>query len=632
MKFGSVWLLVKSAEWSYRPGWKHEGTVSQRLTAAPEPGQEEEPANTVSTAPFTARSTTARIWPRISDTAMLTSILKRPLTKEWLENPRDGARPVALACSTPSQKEAEDLFRLFGLNGDAVDLSELSDWLCLSALMLTCSFSSSKCVLLLCLCVAEDLSVDFRKQQREEPRLLMEYFHGATFCYGRKAVCILKLKTLNSLTLAVFSKQGRWLADCPTVRGGSRPVWGSKKSLIYIDCRGVEFSYSLCRKPLRVKLSKQLWTWLHLCRAKRRRNGMMKVWSKRAMKRRKEKWTESGGGVLEGKNIKQGVKERQDEAGGTAGGVGKGIAPGAVGVKRNCEMDCSTRGFSIGAASLGPVNLKGRSCLTLKDFSSDEIKRLLWVSGDLKHRIKHEKQYLPLLQGKSIAMIFEKRSTRTRMFCFAGGHPCFLTSQDIHLGVNESGTDTARVLSGLCDIVLARVYSHSTLEELDKEASIPIINGLGLTVSWIGDGNNVLHSFMMTAAKLGVNLKIATPKGYEPERSVIQEAQRLSKEHGTQLVLTSDPMEAAHGSNVLVTDTWVSMGQEEEKKKRLKDFKGYQITMQTGSVAKPDWTFLHCLPRKMEEVDDEVFYSSRSLVFPEAENRKWTIMGLMVSL
>ncbi|KAG7275918.1 hypothetical protein CRUP_011368 [Coryphaenoides rupestris] len=211
------------------------------------------------------------------------------------------------------------------------------------------------------------------------------------------------------------------------------------------------------------------------------------------------------------------------------------------------------------------VDLKGRSFLTLRDFNSDEIKRLLWVSGDLKHRIKHEKQ------GKSIAMIFEKRSTRTRM-----------------------------VLSGLCDIVLARVYSHSMLEELAKDASIPIINGL-----WIGDGNNMLHSFMMTAAKLGVHLRVATPKGYEPDASVIQEAQRLSKQHGTCLVLTSDPMEAAQGSDVLVTDTWVSMGQEEEKKKRLKDFHGYQ----TGSVANPDWTFLHCLPRKQEEVDDEVFYS-----------------------
>ncbi|CAL9690072.1 unnamed protein product [Knipowitschia caucasica] len=320
-----------------------------------------------------------------------------------------------------------------------------------------------------------------------------------------------------------------------------------------------------------------------------------------------------------------------------------------------------SRHMSAGSAAHGPVKLRGRSFLTLKDFGSDEIKKLLWASADIKHRIKQNKEHLPLLQGKSIAMIFEKRSTRTRMstetgFALLGGHPCFLTSQDIHLGVNESSTDTARVLSGLCDIVLARVYSHATLEDLAKDTSIPIINGLsdmyhpiqiladfltlqehygslnGLTLSWIGDGNNVLHSFMMTAAKLGVHLKIATPKGYEPEQSVIQEAQRLSAEFGTQLVLTSDPMEAAHDSNVLVTDTWVSMGQEEEKRKRLKDFEGYQITMKTGSVAKPDWTFLHCLPRKSEEVDDHVFYSSRSLVFPEAENRKWTIMGLMVSL
>ncbi|CAJ1079597.1 ornithine transcarbamylase%2C mitochondrial [Xyrichtys novacula] len=272
------------------------------------------------------------------------------------------------------------------------------------------------------------------------------------------------------------------------------------------------------------------------------------------------------------------------------------------------QQPCMQHNFLIfnfhrtAAASLSSVSLKGRSFLTLKDFSPDEIKRLLWVSGDLKHRIKHEKQYLPLLQGKSIAMIFEKRSTRTRMstetgFALLGGHPCFLKSEDIHLGVNESSTDTARVLSGLCDIVLARVYSHSTLEELDKEASIPIINGLsdlshpiqiladyltlqehygslsGLTVSWIGDGNNVLHSFMMSAAKLGIHLKIATPKGYEPEKSVIEEAQRLSKEHGTKLVLTNDPMEAAHGSNVLVTSTWVSMGQEEEKKRGLMTLK-----------------------------------------------------------
>ncbi|XP_051937549.1 ornithine transcarbamylase, mitochondrial isoform X3 [Hippocampus zosterae] len=199
------------------------------------------------------------------------------------------------------------------------------------------------------------------------------------------------------------------------------------------------------------------------------------------------------------------------------------------------------RGLRSETAANCSVSLKGRSCLTWKDFTAEEIKRLLWVSADLKHRFKHEKQHLPLLQGKSIAMIFEKRSTRTRMstetgFALLGGHPCFLTAQDIHLGVNESCADTARVLSGLCDIILARVSSHSTLEELDKESSIPVVNGLsdlyhpiqiladlltlqehygslaGLTVSWIGDGNNVLHSFMMAAPKLGVNLKVATPK------------------------------------------------------------------------------------------------------------------------
>lgn len=299
--------------------------------------------------------------------------------------------------------------------------------------------------------------------------------------------------------------------------------------------------------------------------------------------------------------------------------------------------------------------------MTLKDFNPDEIKHILTVSAELKHRIKHEGQYLPLLQGKSIGMLFEKRSTRTRMsaetgFALLGGHSCFLTPQDIHLGVNEGTKDTARVLSKLTDILLARVYSHSTLEQLHREASIPIINGLsdfyhpiqiiadlltlqehfgsltGLTVCWIGDGNNILNSFMMSLAKLGMNLRIATPKGYEPADHVTEEALRLSNQFGTEFHLFSDPMEAAKGSNVLVTDTWISMGQEHEKKRRLKDFHGYQITMQTGSVAAPDWTFLHCLPRKSEEVTDEVFYSPRSLVFPEAENRKWTFMGLIVCI
>lgn len=309
----------------------------------------------------------------------------------------------------------------------------------------------------------------------------------------------------------------------------------------------------------------------------------------------------------------------------------------------------------------GRIELKGRDLLTLKDYSAEEIKHMLWVAADLKHRIKQKAEHLPLLKGKSLAMIFEKRSTRTRLstetgFALLGGHPCFLTLHDIHLGVNESLRDSARVLAGMTNAILARVYKQADLEQLAQEASIPIVNGLsdsyhpiqiladyltiqehfghldGLTISWIGDGNNVLHSIMLSAAKFGMNLRIATPKGYEPETSVTKIAEQFSKEYNTQLLLTNDPLEAAHGSNILVTDTWVSMGQEEEKKKRLQAFHGYQITNQTGKVASPDWIFLHCLPRKPEEVHDEVFYSPRSLVFQEAENRKWTIMAVFVSL
>ncbi|XP_034970578.1 ornithine transcarbamylase, mitochondrial [Zootoca vivipara] len=308
-----------------------------------------------------------------------------------------------------------------------------------------------------------------------------------------------------------------------------------------------------------------------------------------------------------------------------------------------------------------PTQLKGRDLLTLQNYSAEDIKYLLWVAADLKERIKCKGEYLPLLQGKSLAMIFEKRSTRTRLstetgFAVLGGHPCFLTTQDIHLGINESITDTARVLSTMTDAILARVYKHVDLEVLAQQATIPVINGLsdsdhplqiladyltlqehygslnGLTLSWIGDGNNVLNSIMLSAAKFGMNLHIATPKGFEPDPMVTKIAEQESIKHRTKLFLTSVPNEAAKGANVLITDTWISMGQEAEKEERLRAFQGYQITMKTAKVAAADWTFLHCLPRKPEEVDDEVFYSPQSLVFQEAENRKWTVMAVMVSL
>ncbi|XP_065597639.1 ornithine transcarbamylase, mitochondrial isoform X2 [Cyrtonyx montezumae] len=319
------------------------------------------------------------------------------------------------------------------------------------------------------------------------------------------------------------------------------------------------------------------------------------------------------------------------------------------------------RHFWYGPPSQMNVSLKGRDFLTLQNYTADELKYLLWVASDLKQRIKDKGEYLPLMQGKSLAMIFEKRSTRTRLsaetgFALLGGHPSFLTTQDIHLGTNESLPDTARVLSSMTNAILARVYKHNDLDLMTKEATIPVINGLsdlyhplqiladyltlqehygglnGLTIAWIGDGNNVLHSIMTSAAKLGMHLHIATPKGFEPDLRITKITEQYSKEYSTKLLLTTDPLEAANGANVLVTDTWVSMGQEEEKKRRLKAFQGYQITMQTVKSAASNWAFLHCLPRKPEEVDDEVFYSPRSLVFQEAENRKWTTMAVMVSL
>uniref|UniRef100_A0A8D0VNW4 Ornithine transcarbamylase, mitochondrial n=1 Tax=Sus scrofa TaxID=9823 RepID=A0A8D0VNW4_PIG len=298
------------------------------------------------------------------------------------------------------------------------------------------------------------------------------------------------------------------------------------------------------------------------------------------------------------------------------------------------SRNCVVRNFRCGQPLQNKVQLKGRDLLTLKNFTGEEIKYILWLSADLKFRIKQKGEYLPLLQGKSLGMIFEKRSTRTRLstetgFALLGGHPCFLTTQDIHLGVNESLKDTARVLSSMTDAVLARVYKQSDLDILAQEASIPIINGL----------SDLYHPIQILAdyltLQVGLFLYRASwrgPSGYEPDPSITKLAEQYAKENGTKLSLTNDPLEAARGGNVLITDTWISMGQEEEKKKRLQAFQGYQVTMKTAEVAASDWTFLHCLPRKPEEVDDEVFYSPQSLVFPEAENRKWTIMAVMVSL
>ena len=260
-------------------------------------------------------------------------------------------------------------------------------------------------------------------------------------------------------------------------------------------------------------------------------------------------------------------------------------------------------------------------------------------------------------------MIFQKRSTRTRVstetgMSLLGGHALFLGPSDIQLGVNESMKDTALVLSRFNSLVLARVYSHADILELAEHATVPVINALsdlhhplqtladlmalqnhfgsdslrGKTLSWVGDGNNVLHDLMLGAAKIGMNVRIATPTGYEPNADILAKTQQLAKDNGTADVFsTTDASEAVTGADVIVTDTWVSMGQEEEYAKRVKEFDGYQVNAGLMRKANDGAVFLHCLPRHPEEVSDEVFYSPQSLVFPEAENRMWTVMAVMAA-
>ena len=301
-----------------------------------------------------------------------------------------------------------------------------------------------------------------------------------------------------------------------------------------------------------------------------------------------------------------------------------------------------------------------RDFLTLLDYSKEEIIELLDISNEMKRWMKEGNNERPLL-GKSMAMIFQKRSTRTRVstetgMAFLGGHALFLGMSDIQLGKNETLKDTALVLSRFNDLILARVYGHEDVEELAKYSKVPVINALsdkfhplqiladlmtvrehfgeleGLKIAWVGDGNNVCHSLMIGATRVGMHMSVATPKGYEPDKDVTEAARKIASEERVTLAFTNDPREAVRDADIIVTDTWISMGQDAEKEKRLRDFAGYQVTEELGKLAKPHWKFMHCLPRKPQEVSDEVFYSNRSVVFDEAENRMYTVMAVMMKL
>ena len=309
------------------------------------------------------------------------------------------------------------------------------------------------------------------------------------------------------------------------------------------------------------------------------------------------------------------------------------------------------------------VNLKGRSFLTLMDFSKEEISYLLDLSADLKAK-KRAGIRGRTLEGKNVALIFEKASTRTRCaFTVAcvdeGGHAEFLGKNDIHLGGKEDVQDTARVLGRMFDGIQYRGFKQSLVEDLARYAGVPVWNGLtdedhptqiladfltlqenfgknlrGLNLVYCGDGrNNMSNALMMGSAKLGLNYRIASPESLFPSPDLLDICRGIAEKSGGSVAIFEDPREAAQGADALYTDVWVSMGEEEKKKEREGLLRPYQVNMELMKAAgNPEAIFLHCLPAvKGWEVTEDVFEAPFSKVFDQAENRMHTIKAVMVA-
>ncbi len=296
------------------------------------------------------------------------------------------------------------------------------------------------------------------------------------------------------------------------------------------------------------------------------------------------------------------------------------------------------------------VSLKGRSFLTIKDFTKEELEEILAQGERLKldhYAGKDEK----LLNGKSIGVIFEKPSTRTRVsFAVAiyqlGAQALILNTSNMQLKRGETVADTGRVLSRYLNGIVARVYSHKTLEDLRDYGTVPVINALSdythpcqimgdlltikekkghleeIKIAYLGDGNNVCHSILFGASKFGMNVAVATPKGYEPKRDVVKDAERFAKESGGSVLITNDPEEAVKDADVIYTDVWASMGEEAEHDERVKVMRPYQVNDSIVEKAKREVIVMHCLPaHRGEEITDSVIDGPHSVVFDQAENR-----------
>jgi len=295
-----------------------------------------------------------------------------------------------------------------------------------------------------------------------------------------------------------------------------------------------------------------------------------------------------------------------------------------------------------------------RHFLTLLDYTADELRALLTHASELKTMLKAGKSHLPL-QNKTLAMIFEKSSTRTRVsfetgMVQLGGHALFLSPRDTQFGRGEPIEDSARVLSRMVDGVMIRTFDHENVEKFAAHSSVPVINGLtdlyhpcqlladmqtwfehrgdikGATVAWIGDGNNMCHSYINAAKLLDFKLSIACPKSYSPDHSIVQQA-------GSNISVCHDAEQAAKNADLVVTDVWASMGQEEEQKERMSVFKDFQVNTNLMSLANKDALFMHCLPaHRGEEVTADVIDSTQSVVWDEAENRLHAQKALMENL
>ena len=300
-----------------------------------------------------------------------------------------------------------------------------------------------------------------------------------------------------------------------------------------------------------------------------------------------------------------------------------------------------------------------RDYLSVDDLSPEELAGVLDLSGKVK---AHPGDVADALRRKSVAMIFEKPSTRTRVsfevaIASTGAHPVALSSQELQLGRGETIEDTGRVLSRYVDAIVLRTFEQERLELIASAASVPVVNALsdfehpcqcladlltiretkgelaGRTLTYLGDGNNVTHSLLLGGAKTGMHVRVATPPGFEPIPQIVQRATEIAEGTGGSVLLTNDPREAAAGADVLYTDVWASMGQEAESDERALVFPAYRLDQEKVDVARPDVTVLHCLPaHRGQEITDEVIDGPHSAVWDQAENRLHTQKALLLWL